>query len=497
MLEPACGGGAFLQGAARRLRRTRPEEDAARAARAALHGVDRDPVALRLAARGLWLRLSEPGAAFDLPAGRLVRADTLLAPETPACAWPSGTAANAAVLGLGFRDVAARGGFDLVVGNPPYDVLTNFGTHPDARATAEALRASKRFPLSTTGQINLYRCFIERALRLLRPGGTLVFVVPSGLLLDRAATAIRRALVEQHAADLFRLSGEKARAFPGVTQAVVVFRCRRDAGQAGSIRVVETDRASTVRPADLRALGRDLPCPAGSETDWALARWLVRNAPRRFDTLADGWVGEVDQTVYRRFMSNAPTGTRLARGAHCTPFRLDLSGGASAPAWLEREGFLRRKGSAARACLERTRRERVAQLGIRNLASVPRLVAARVPPEVFLGNSLNVWIPQSGVPLLFLLGLLNASLLDWRFRFTSGNNNINLCEIATLPLPTRLPDAAVRRVARAAADCEDAAAEPDAAAFLETRTRLDRAVGDLYHLPDEFRRHLAAPGRPD
>ncbi len=492
MLDPACGGGAFLLGAARHLRRMRGPEAAARIAAEVLHGVDRDPAALRLAARGLHLTLSTPGNPAHHPPERLRRAETLLAPEAPSCTWPSGGRENGAVQGLGFSETAARGGFDLVVGNPPYDVLTNFRDRPDARALAEGLRRSGRYPLSTTGQINLYRCFIERALALLRPGGTLVFVVPSGLLLDRAAAPLRTALVERHAADVFRLMGEKTRTFPGVTQSVVVFRCRRDAGEAGRIRIANNGRSSAVRPADLRTLGRERPCPPGSAADWALARWLARHALRRFDTIADGWVGEVDQTVYRRHMRKAPTPSPLARGTHCRPFRLDLPAEAAPPAFLDREGFLRQKGAAAGPCLGRVARERVAQLGIRNLETVPRLVAARVPPKVFLGNSLNAWIPRPGVPLLFLLGLLNARLLDWRFRFTSGNNNINLCEITPLPLPTRLPDSAVRRIARAAADCEDAAlGAASETALAEARARLDRAVADLYHLPDDFREHLA------
>ena len=86
--------------------------------------------------------------------------------------------------------LAERGGdldrFDVILANPP------FHSAVDAQGLGTSLRA-----LGTTKPEVL---FVELALQCLRPGGRAALIVPEGLLFnrDRAHTALRRRLVEQH-----------------------------------------------------------------------------------------------------------------------------------------------------------------------------------------------------------------------------------------------------------------------------------------------------------
>ncbi|MCU0633373.1 MAG: N-6 DNA methylase [Gemmatimonadaceae bacterium] len=103
-----------------------------------------------------------------------------------------------------FADIAARGGFDLVVGNPPW-----VRPHHVDRATRALLRreftvarhlvdpdtpAPRGFGL----QVDLAACFTERALRLLRPGGAMAFLLPAKLWRSLAGGPLR-ALLHTHA----------------------------------------------------------------------------------------------------------------------------------------------------------------------------------------------------------------------------------------------------------------------------------------------------------
>ncbi len=462
--DPAAGSGHFLLGLVGRYAKRYGDEAACAWAADHLYGLDRDSVAVTLARRALWLALSRPEQPF-VPGDRVRQGDTLL-DEAPAT-------------------------FDAVVGNPPYDVLTRFGKHPAAKRYAEALRGSGRYPLSCSGQLNLYRCFIERGLQLLRPGGRLAFVVPGSLLTDRCATPLRQALLATHGLDRIRYYHESERVFAHASQSVVVFRARRDAGKAARLTVIEKRRRLELPAARIAALGPEMPIPLAGEADWALLDWLAENAPRRFDEMAVGYVGEVDQTVYRRHMKDRDTGTLLLRGSHLRPFAPDLEARAEGERFLDRDGFLAQKGRSATSCLARIA-PRVAQLGIRNMETRPRLVAAAIPANVFAGNSVNVWLPRAGVGLGLLCGLLNSRLYDWRFRLTSSNHNINLCEIQTLPLPEALEAGRVRRVEKAVAACRKAA---QASRRLDkARAGLDAAVYELFGLPVRFREHLA--GKP-
>ena len=82
-----------------------------------------------------------------------------------------------------FPTIMQDGGFDAVIGNPPYvrqEGLSEFKAYMKARYKAYHSAA------------DLYVYFIERGLSLLRPGGLLGIVVSSSLLRATYATALRR-----------------------------------------------------------------------------------------------------------------------------------------------------------------------------------------------------------------------------------------------------------------------------------------------------------------
>ena len=122
-----------------------------------------------------------------------------------------------------------KGGFDAVIGNPPWDrvklqevewfaaripeiALADKGAnrklmireihenhHPlaeqykAAKGRAESISALVResgdFPLRSSGDVNLYSLFVERALALLKPEGVAGLLVPSGIASDKGSAA--------------------------------------------------------------------------------------------------------------------------------------------------------------------------------------------------------------------------------------------------------------------------------------------------------------------
>jgi len=83
-----------------------------------------------------------------------------------------------------------RPGFDAVIGNPPWEVV---------RGDSAALRFHRKsgiYSSSVTGHGNLYQLFAERAITLLRQGGRLGLVLPSGMATDHGAAGLRRRLLQ-------------------------------------------------------------------------------------------------------------------------------------------------------------------------------------------------------------------------------------------------------------------------------------------------------------
>ena len=166
--DPACGGGAFLVAAARRLHRR--GADRRRVVRHLLWGADIDPVGLATAEAALALWAGEPP-----PAGRLVVADAL---ADGGAVWPDRPDA----------------GFHVVVGNPPFQNQLGRAT---ARTPPQQARLRDRYGAAVRAYTDAAWLFLLAGCDLARPGGRVALVEPQSLVGARDAAAVRFAVDER------------------------------------------------------------------------------------------------------------------------------------------------------------------------------------------------------------------------------------------------------------------------------------------------------------
>lgn len=223
LVDPACGAGAFLVAAARRIARRvargrgqEPSpEDLQRARREVLahcvHGVDRDPAVLELARIALLHDLGE--AALHGPDLRLVLADALLDD------WPT----------LLSEVFAEGGGFDVVVGNPPFlNQLASLTARRGTTAAALAVRAGGALRPYTDASA----LFLQRSMSWLRAGGRAGLVQPQSVLAARDAGGVRADLAAGAALESLWASDERVFGAQVLTCAPVV----RRGGAQGPVR---------------------------------------------------------------------------------------------------------------------------------------------------------------------------------------------------------------------------------------------------------------------
>lgn len=351
-----------------------------------------------------------------------------------------------------------RCGFDAVIGNPPYEILSAKESGIEERRREQAyIRQVFR---TCKGKINTYRLMIERGLTLLRNEGVLGFVVPATLLADSTADKLRRMILEETTVLKTVIIPEKARAFTGVTQALLIAITRKS-GQTSIIEPIFWKGKGEIPTGSRIEITKDLieqtdfkiPLITKPE-EMALLEALSRH-PRlggNSDVPPAGRVhqGEINLTVHREFITARRTGYPLIRGEHIAPLcvthpapgnkRLDWL----LPDFLERRARpqaysqSRRLGTGA-SSFSRHRgtpweQERIAIGRVVNMDTDRRLKAAYVPAGVFLGDMTN-FIADLTVPLHYLLGLFNSRVLNRRIKLTSANNYLSAGEIEALPIP--------------------------------------------------------------
>jgi len=96
--------------------------------------------------------------------------------------------------GYDFGKILGNGGFDVVIGNPPY--ISNWTLSRTNRDQVEFL--DRKFSEITIGHWDLYIMFIMQSLFLLKPGGYLSFIVPSSFSKEKYGRKLRELIVKRY-----------------------------------------------------------------------------------------------------------------------------------------------------------------------------------------------------------------------------------------------------------------------------------------------------------
>lgn len=167
--DPTCGAGAFLVAAADRLEALGHPPD--RVVEDLIWGADVDADAIDVAR--LVLREWAAARGVVAEAGHLVVADTLVAGSG---AWPD----------------APPAGFDVVVGNPPFQSQLATGT---ARSTTRTAIVRRQLGPLAAVYADSAALFLVVASRLAAPGGRVAMIVPESVLASRDAGPARAELL--------------------------------------------------------------------------------------------------------------------------------------------------------------------------------------------------------------------------------------------------------------------------------------------------------------
>ena len=447
VLDPACGGGAFLA-----------------------------PV---VSAKLAEYKQQPDAATFDHIV-RSVRGFEI----DPFSAWLSQVFLDAVVLPICTRiraqlpilvdvrdalDASDSADFDLVLGNPPYGRVQLLSSQRE------------RFRRSLHGHANLYGVFTDLALRFTRLGGVIAYVTPTSFLAGRYFKALRQLLADEAPPTSIEFISDREGVFDDVLQETMLVTFRRGiSANSGEARRLQVGRLGDVEIEDVGSYR--LPTNASEP-------WLIPREAKQ---------AELVQSAYSQSTRLAHLGYRVSTGPlvwnrHKSQLRSTPSAQTYPLIWAEAVSMSR--GFEFRAEKKNHQPYFEAQLPADDwlLITNPcvlvqrttskeqhrRLIAAELPSAfvekfgaVVIENHLNMIYPTDKplIPLRALTALLNSRLVDDLFRTMSGSVAVSAFELESIPLPT------VGALLRFAEAVESGASKADLENLLGAAYQVDAAA---------------------
>jgi hypothetical protein len=290
VLDPACGSGSFLIGAYQFLLdwhleyyrahgpekwatrknpvvfQTQPAPDAPpvwrltsrekkRILLSNIYGVDIDRQAVEVTKLSLLLKMLEDESAQTLPAaqGRLLPSQERLLPDLEAnikCGnslighdfYESGaeysqqerSRINAFDWNDEFPEIMQRGGFDAVIGNPPYIRIQALKEW----APLEVEYLKRQYKSASVGNYDIYVVFVERALELMNKSGLMGYILPHKFFNAQYGAPLREILAEgAHLSDVVHFGHQQI--FENATTYTCLLFTKREKSKAVNIAKVE------------------------------------------------------------------------------------------------------------------------------------------------------------------------------------------------------------------------------------------------------------------
>jgi adenine-specific DNA-methyltransferase len=417
VLDPACGGGAFLSPVARRMAQSLKElgpEVALSHIETHLRGFELDPFAAWMSQVFLDVTLLDLCHAAGRQMQSAVQVCDSLEQE------PDGRES------------------DLIVGNPPYGRVT---LSPGVR---------EKYRRSLFGHANLYGLFTDLALRFAKTGGVIAYVTPTSFLGGEYFKALRGLLGREAPPVSIDFIENRKGVFADVLQETLLAVYRRGGALGeGKVQFISSTANGSVKTAAAGYFG----LPASPDQPWLMPRnssqsALVRAADALPYRLADyGYTVSTGPLVWNRHKSRLRAGpgkgryplvwAESVRSDNVFEFRAQRRN--HKPYFEPTGDELWVVTDFPCVLLQRTTAKE----------QYRRLIAAELPEwfieehgAVVVENHLNMVRPINGAPMVstaVVATLLQSAVVDQMFRCINGSVAVSAYELESLPLPS--PDA--------------------------------------------------------
>ncbi len=302
---------------------------------------------------------------------------------------------------VGFPDVMKAGGFDAVIGNPPYVLMQTLNEPASFEYLSSYFKTAKY-------KIDTYHVFYERAISLTKQAGFIGYITPNTFLRNKHAIELRRLILEETNVEILRLFYYKVFVAASVDTAIGILKksvAPNKNQNVSVIRSVEADQqnVAVMQPQSvwIEHANKEFSIPSGAGSSELVKRITVSTQP--LGDFATAYFGI--QTFDReRFVSP----TQLNKD-----YKPAIDGGNIGRYSLLpsvdfvdfRPEAIKSGGKQAVYIAER--------IGVRQIGEVP--IATLVPAGLYSLNTVyNIYMTKDvGYHLLYVLGLLSSRTIQW------------------------------------------------------------------------------------
>ena len=416
IIDPACGGGAFLAPIALRMRDALKQLEP----RTVINHIESHLTGCELDGFGAWMSqvfleiaLKETILAAGVNIGSIIR------------------------IGDSLQDLVETNCFDAVIGNPPYGKL---------KLNSET---RKKFERSLYGHANLYGLFTDLALQLVNPGGVIGYLTPTSFLSGEYFKKLRQLLLEESRPMEMDFVLLRKGVFEDVLQETMLSTYVKKPCEDGPVRInqIETKEQNSIESVAIASFS----LPAASTRPWLLARLpeqakLVVQMHGMHESLADwGYKVSTGPLVWNRHKEQLQKkGTSglvpVIWAESITPdgrfvYKTDRKNHAPFFKFVPGDEWLLTNEPCI--LLQRTTAKEQHK----------RLIAAALPAlfidaagGVIVENHLNMIVPikdrRQLVSQTTLSAFLNSKIVNDAFRCISGSVAVSAYELESLPLPS-------------------------------------------------------------
>lgn len=360
------------------------------------------------------------------------------------------------------NDCNGRNGFDIVIGNPPYKIISK----DDSKKSIY----DKNFIVAHGGKRNLYHLFFEQGINLLHDNSILSYITPDTYFSGNDTESLREFFVKNCEIKSIVHYTEKDKVFENVTQAVAVCIMKKNISKNCIFHIFEKDSYNQI---SYSALNKENKFIFKSEN---IIITKMKKCKNTFDDICEAYKGDVNLGLKKNFFTNKKSKNTLPliRGVQISKY-----------IWSPGSEYC----SLTALSKNHTDKERIVFQEVANMGLKQR-TKGTILKNIIAGDSCNVlFSTNENFPNKYILAILNSKAINYYFKYFNQTNHVPIGEVRKFPIPSATPIqqqqiiALVDKILAAKKDCRIKHENDSELADTSTlEMQIDELVYDLYGL---------------